>query len=64
MLNVTFTVLGDTAVARSFSRFGDKVRDFRPLWEKLKVDFHRIEDQQFDSQGARGGTPWAPLTCK
>lgn len=62
MLEVRFTILGDQVLARGFSRFGDKIQDFRPLWEDLKVDFHRIEDEQFDSQGARGGTPWAPLS--
>lgn len=62
MLTVTFTILGDVVLARALSRFGEGVRDFRPVWEQIRNDFVRIEGEQFDSEGSRGGEPWAPLS--
>jgi hypothetical protein len=62
MLTVTFTMLGDVVLARGISRYGDAVRDYSPVWDQIRNDFHRIEGEQFDSQGARGGNPWAPLS--
>lgn len=62
MLVVTFTMLGDVALARGISRYGDAIRDFRPVWGQIRDDFHRIESEQFDTVGARSGRPWAPLS--
>jgi len=62
MLVVTFTMLGDVVLARGISRYGDAVRDFSPVWEQIREDFHRIEGEQFDTEGARSGSPWAPLS--
>ncbi len=62
MLVVTFTMLGDVVLARGISRYGDAVRDFSPVWDQIRNDFHRIESEQFDSQGSRAGHPWAPLS--
>lgn len=62
MLRLTFQVMGARQLDRALSRFGDKVRDFRPVWRRIHADFLKIEAQQFDSEGARGGTAWAPLS--
>jgi len=62
MLTITFTMLGDVALARAVSRYGDSVKDFRPVWEKIRENFHHIEDEQFNSEGARSGMPWLPLS--
>lgn len=62
MLIVTFTMLGDVVLARGISRYGDAVRDFSPVWDQIRIDFHRIEEEQFSSEGARSGHPWAPLS--
>ena len=62
MLTVRFTILGDVAMARAFSRFGDAVKDYRKVWDQIKADFHRIETEQFDSMGSRFGAPWPPLS--
>jgi phage gpG-like protein len=61
MLNLTFSVMGTTQLNRSLSRFGEAVRDFRPVWRQLYADFLKIEREQFNSEGARSGTPWRPL---
>jgi phage gpG-like protein len=62
MLVVTFAIMGDVVLARAMSRFGEGVSDFRPVWEQIRDDFVRIEGEQFDSEGGRGGEPWAPLS--
>ena len=62
MLVVTFTMLGDVVLARGISRYGDAVRDFSPVWDQIRNDFHRIEGEQFATEGARSGSPWAPLS--
>src|SRR3989304_2963583 len=62
MLTVTFTILGDVVLARGISRYGDSLRDFSPVWDLIRNDFHRIESEQFDSQGGRAGNPWQPLS--
>ena len=62
MLVVTFTMLGDAVLARGISRYGDAVRDFSPVWDQIRNDFHRIEGEQFATEGARSGSPWAPLS--
>jgi len=64
MLTVTFTMLGHTVLARAVSRYGDSVRNFKPVWQKIREDFHRIEAKQFDTKGSRGGTPWPQLSLR
>jgi len=59
---VRFTVMGDEVLARGLSRFGDSIKDFRPAWDKIHLDFVTIEAEQFDSQGTRGGAVWPPLS--
>jgi hypothetical protein len=43
------------------SRFGQDIQDFRPAWKLIREDFHRIEMEQFQTEGSRSGRPWAPL---
>ena len=62
MLTITFTMLGDVVLARGISRYGEAIRDFSPVWNQIRDDFHRIEGEQFDTEGARAGTRWAPLS--
>ena len=62
MLTITFTVFGDVVLARALSRFGENVRDFSPVLEEIHDAFIRIEQEQFDTQGARTGGAWQPLS--
>lgn len=62
MLTVTFTIMGDVVLARGLSRFGEGIRDFSPVWKQIHDDFLRIEGEQFKTEGARSGNPWAPLS--
>lgn len=60
-MRLQFTVSGVTQLDRSLSRFGEGVRDLRPLWRQLYADFLNIEREQFNTEGARTGTAWEPL---
>ncbi len=62
MLFLKFVVFGDTQIDRALSRFGDEIKDFRPVWQQLRGDFLRIEREQFRTAGARGGATWRPLS--
>lgn len=62
MLRVKFSIMGHTQLDRALSRYGRDIKDFRPVWGQLRDDFWKIEEAQFESQGARGGTGWAPLS--
>lgn len=46
----------------ALDRFADEMVDFRRVEQPLKEVFHRAEQGQFDTQGARGGTPWQSLS--
>ncbi len=54
-------IMGEEVVARALSRFGEGVKDFRPAWEQIHISFVLIEEQQFATEGSRGGAPWPPL---
>jgi hypothetical protein len=56
------TILGDRVLSRALSRYADKINDFRPAWDSIHLDFVRIEEEQFNTQGGRSGTVWAPLS--
>lgn len=63
-LSFTFQVPGDQApqIMRRFERLGKNVRTPLALAGRpIADDFLRIEREQFDSEGARGGKEWAPL---
>ncbi len=62
MLQLRFTINGDVVLARALSRFGEGIADFSKPLDQIEVDFAVIEEQQFASEGARGGTPWPPLS--
>ena len=62
MLFVRFTILGDLVLERAVSRFADSVKDFSPVWERIRDDFHRIEEEQFETEGGRSGAPWQHLS--
>jgi len=62
MLDITFEVAGDVQIARSLSRFGEGVKDMRPVFEEIAKLFFSIERRQFDSEGSYGSGRWAPLS--
>jgi phage gpG-like protein len=41
----------------------DRVQNMTPVYKAWAKDFARFERELFDSQGASGGVPWAPLAA-
>lgn len=48
-------------IADGLTRFASLVQDFTPAWEKVGEDFKRTVNEQFTTEGGRGGTRWKPL---
>lgn len=53
--NFTFEVEGIPLFNRSFNRVQEHISDLRPVWDEVQTAFYRIENEQFKSEGARGG---------
>jgi len=51
---ITFEVLGDKQVSRSFTRFTEDVKDLSAAFREIVKDFHKSEQRQFESQGGYG----------
>ena len=63
MAKIEFNVYGVKQISALFSRLGNKIKDFRPVWGKLRDDFYELEQAQFDSEGSRGLTgAWQSLS--
>lgn len=62
MIRLTFTIAGDVVLSEGLSRFADACTDYSPVWPDISDDFTRISEEQFDSQGARGGSQWTELS--
>jgi len=61
MLPLCIEVAGETAIHRGIARISEGLDDCRPVWPAIEDDFYALEKAQFASQGAEGGSPWAPL---
>lgn len=59
---LSFDFFGDTQLDRTLTRFGENVRDARPVWEDLADDFAKAERRQFSSQGGYASGGWSPLS--
>lgn len=61
-LRFTAEVDGAEVFNRAFSRL-DSLDDFRPVWPPVIREFYLIEAEQFESEGAVGGSGrWEPLS--
>lgn len=63
MIHFTAEVLGDRILDRAFNRIDGYISDFRNIWPAITKRFYEIEQEQFDTEGARGRAGrWKPLT--
>ncbi len=62
MFTFTVSVSGEEQLARGFSRFGEAVSDYSPVWRELADDFLKVERDQFVSEGRSGSGGWVPLS--
>lgn len=61
MFALTGLVVGEAQVSYGLSRFSENVEDWRPLWDAFMPLWANMEEEQFNTQGARSGTTWEPL---
>jgi phage gpG-like protein len=62
-MKIVWEVEGVPILVRSFERLDRHVSDLRPVWDNAERRFHKLEDSQFKSEGARGESgKWKPLS--
>lgn len=66
MLRFQIEVSGEKTLDRAFNRVTERITDFRKdIWPAVRDVFITIEQQQFQSSGARGASgPWPELSQK
>lgn len=62
MLGARVIVQGDKTVATSLKVVARSIRDFRPLWNRIELDFYGIMDEQFAGQGVGPAGKWKVLS--
>ena len=62
MPSVTWDTTGIAATARSVRSLQREIGDLRPFWPRMRPVVSRWMTQQFQTQGAWGGSRWAALT--
>lgn len=60
-LSTRIEVFGDTQFDREMQARGRRSVQARPLYDDLGWKLIKIQREQFRTEGARGGAPWAPL---
>lgn len=56
-------IFGDTQFARELRFVGDRAYHAKPLYEELGWFMANVAREQFLTDGARSGQPWAPLAA-
>lgn len=52
-----------TVLNRSFNRVTETIKDFTPIWNAVKREFHDIEAENFQSENVKGASGrWAKLS--
>lgn len=60
-VHIQINVLGETQINRKMLRWSLRSGDFAPAFEAILEYLEKVEEKQFDSEGAYSGSPWAPL---
>lgn len=63
-MDITVTVDGQKAFSGAVDAIAKGISDFRPVWPEIELAFFRLELEQFNSEGSRGGSRWKPLSEK
>lgn len=65
MLNISVEVDGEEKLNLAFVEIENIISDFRPIWRDVQSEFHQIEREQFQSEGAAGASgKWKELSPK
>lgn len=60
---ITIEVDGKPQFDRIFQRFDESLKDLTPIGDDMRDAFWHIEQEQFESEGAKGASgKWAPLS--
>lgn len=60
-VGLELNVLGEEVISRRLLRFSENVQDARPAFGRMMRLFEAAALEQFATEGAAGGEPWAPL---
>lgn len=61
-VQVKMRVLGEEQINRRMLRFSGRAGNAMPVWEAISEYLMKVEEKQFDSEGAYSGHPWAALS--
>lgn len=62
MARAFIQVYGDEVVATELEAIGDRAKSLQPLWPWIFQKLEQIEEEQFATEGSRGGSTWEPLS--
>jgi phage gpG-like protein len=62
-LNFKIEVEGQAAFNRGFNEVTETISDLTPIWKPVQREFHKIEREQFESEGSKGASgQWQQLS--
>lgn len=62
-VRIELNVLGETQINRRLMRWSVRAADFAPVFEGILEFLERVEEAEFESEGAYAGSPWAQLAA-
>jgi phage gpG-like protein len=62
-VKLSVTVDGLERSTRAFKVLDDSIKDFREVWPEIRMYWVRANVEHFESEGARGGQKWQPLSA-
>lgn len=62
MLDVRIVIDGEVVVSRRLNALADRAEDISPAAPHVQREWHAQRARIFRSEGASGGSPWAPLS--
>jgi len=52
IINITAEVVGEAKLVKAFKGISDKIKDFKDIFEKIIPEYHKMEANIFNTQGA------------
>lgn len=62
LLALDIKVTGDRRTITAVNAWMRELEDWTPVWALIEADFYRMEQEQWASEGSRGGDKWPPLS--
>jgi phage gpG-like protein len=61
-VNLSIEIDGQKEFDHAVDLFNERIADWREAWPEIEQVFYRIELEQFNTEGSRGGGRWVPLS--